>query len=52
MNQQQRNAKRKSREDRTSKKTTWFCAGCRERHLIGQKCPTPRLFARTNRLTK
>lgn len=50
MNQQQRNAKRKKREDRTDKTTTWYCAGCKLRHLIGQKCPKPRLFARSNRL--
>lgn len=52
MNQQQRNAKRSKRENRASKETTWFCAGCRERHPNDQRCFVPRLHAKTNRLPK
>lgn len=49
--QTQRAVKRRKREDRPSKKTTWYCAGCKDRHPMGTKCPVPRLFAKmTNRM--
>lgn len=38
-------AKRYKRENRASKKDTWFCAGCRSRHRLGEVCPVPRLKA-------
>jgi len=43
---QQRAAKRAKRENRLTKLDTWFCAGCGVRHPNGQRCPTPRLFAK------
>jgi len=47
----QRAAKRKKRESRIEKETTWYCAGCKTRHPMKEKCPIPRLFARmTNRM--
>lgn len=42
----QRAAKRAQREKRTEKEGTWYCAGCKERHLDGHRCPVPRLFAK------
>lgn len=41
-------AKRAKRENRASKKTTWYCAGCQSRHPKGARCPSPRLFASQN----
>lgn len=47
----QRAAKRAKIENRKSKDTTWYCAGCNQRHPLGERCPTPRLFAKmTNRM--
>lgn len=40
-----RDNKKFKRENRESKKTSWFCAGCKVRHPKGQVCTTPRLFA-------
>ena len=42
----QRAAKRVAREKRSAKEGTWFCAGCKARHLLSERCPTPRLFAK------
>ena len=49
----QRAQKRSKRENRDTKKDgSWYCAGCKERHGAGIRCPTPRLFAKSNRLPK
>lgn len=45
MNDQKRAAKRLKREKRDSKKDSWYCAGCKERHPFGTACPAPRLRA-------
>lgn len=43
--QAQRAAKRHKRENRDSKESTWYCAGCKGRHPNGHACPQVRLRA-------
>lgn len=37
--------KRFKRENRATKKESWYCAGCKARHPFGERCPVPRLSA-------
>jgi hypothetical protein len=38
----QRAAKRRKREARDEKGSTWNCSGCGKRHPHGSRCPIPR----------
>lgn len=46
MSKSSRDAKRFKRENRGTKKDSWYCVGCNTRHPANVKCPNPRLYAK------